>query len=306
MKIFQFLTLAVCLFLASISCIYAQKRYEELTKAEKKLYEEHIAGGQPDGSAPVFVRQGYVVRYNSKYRIPDWCAYHVIPEYLKTPKRERRFKTFRTDPDIENPVVTDDYTGSGYARGHMAPYFIMGGDRDRNRRYSNALIDDEDPHDDRTVFEANYMSNIAPQHQAALNGPGGPWYALETAIRKQLVGKKKMELNVFAGSIVRDADDYYILVNRKGETDIAVPDEFYQVIVYRDKATERYITAAFLFPHLDDREELPSDDVLDYLVSVDEIEKRTGLDFLNQLSAAEQAETEGGSNLQFWRPLMDN
>lgn len=105
---------------------------------------------------------------------------------------------------------------------------------------------------------------------------------------------------------MRDANDYFILVNREGETDIAVPDEFYQIIICRDKATEKYITAAFLFPHLDDPEELPSDDVLYYLVSVDEIERKTGLDFLNRLSAAEQEEIEGSSNRAFWEPLIGN
>lgn len=225
---------------STISGVYAQKTYERLTKVEKELYDEHVVGGQPDGSSQVLVRHGYVVRYNSAYRIPEWAAYHVKPDYLKTPKRERRFKTFRTDPDIENPVVTGDYTGSGYARGHMAPHFAMGGDRNKNGRYSHALVDDEDRYDDETVLQANYMTNIAPQHQDALNGPGGPWYALETVIRKELVGRKRMELNVFAGSIVRDPDNYYVMINRNGETAIVGPDEFYQVIVYLDRAENRF------------------------------------------------------------------
>ena len=305
MKIFRFWVIAICLLLGLSRHSYAQKTYEQLTKAEKKLYEEHVVGGQPDGHTPVFVRHGYVVRYNSRYRIPDWSAYHVKPEYLKGPKREGRFKPFKTDPDIENSVVTDDYTGSGYARGHMAPYFVMGGDRDRNGKYSNALLDGEDPYDDETVFQANYMSNIAPQSQDALNGPGGPWYALETAIRKELVGKNKMELNVFAGSIVLSSDEYYVMVNKHGETDIAVPDEFYQVLIYWDKSKKKYITAAFLFPHVDDPEDLPFDDLLDYLVTVDRIEEITGLDFLNELGVEEQKVIEGNSNVEFWRGVME-
>lgn len=305
MKIFRFWLLAICLLLAFARQSYAQKTYEQLTNAEKKLYDEHVAGGQPDGHTPVFVRHGYVVKYNSKYRIPDWSAYHVKPEYLKTPKREGRFLTFRKDPDIDNAVVTEDYTGSGYARGHMAPYFVMGGDRNKNGKYSNSLVDEEDPYDDETVFQANYMSNIAPQSQEALNGAGGPWYALETAIRKKLVGKKKMELNVFAGSIILNGDEYYVMVNKDGETDIAVPDEFYQVLIYWDKANKKYITAAFLFPHVDDREELPYDDLLDYLVTVDKIEEITGLDFLNALDVEEQKEIEGESHVEFWKEVME-
>jgi transposase len=61
-------------------------------------------------------------------------AWHVVPEYLDTPKRKGRWANFRTDPDIANPVEDDDYNGLledfDIARGHIAPYFISGGDRD--------------------------------------------------------------------------------------------------------------------------------------------------------------------------------
>jgi endonuclease G len=299
------IALGIYFLVTSLSGLYAQRTFAELTAKEKKLYNEHIVEGQPDGSAPVYVRQGYVVRYNNKYRIPDWAAYHVKPDYLKTPKRERRFKVFRTDPDIQNPVVDEDYTGSGYARGHMAPYFVMGGDRNRNGIYANAQVNSEDKYDDNTVYEANYMSNIAPQSQDALNGPGGPWYSLETAIRKKLVTKNKMELNVFAGSIILNPEDYFILQNKQGDTDIAIPDEFYQVLIYWNKSKKKYITAAFLFTHVEDPEDLPHDELMDYLVTVDEIEKKTGLDFLNKLSKAAQQETESKTNREFWEKLID-
>jgi endonuclease G, mitochondrial len=284
----------------------AQKTSNEFTAKERELYAEHIVQGQPDGSKPVYVRQGYVVRYSEKYRIPEWTAYHVTPAYLKCPKREGRFRIFRKDPEIKNAVVTEDYTGSGYARGHMAPYFVMGGDRDRNGVFANAEIDAEDPYDDRTVFEANYMSNISPQDQDALNGPGGPWYALETAIRKKLVTKHKMDLHVYAGSIILDPDHYFVMHNKKGTTDIAIPDEFFQVIIYYDKDKARYITAAFLFPHKEDPEDLPFNELLDYLVTVDAVEKKTGLDFLNTLSKPEQQATESNPNFEFWDKLMND
>jgi len=285
---------------------HCQKTFSQMSAKEKKLYVEHVIEGQPDGTQPVYVRQGYVVNYSEKHRIPLWAAYHVKPAYLKGPKRERRFKIFRRDPDLSNPVTNEDYTGSGYARGHMAPFFVMGGDRDRNGVWSNAEIDTEDPYDDLTVLQANYMSNIAPQHQDALNGPGGPWYALETAIRKKLVTKHKMELNVFTGSIIHDPDNPYYMENRKGLTDIVVPDEFYQVLIYRDKSTGKYITAAFLFPHKDDPTDLPSSELLDYLQTVDAIEKITGLDFLSGLSKTEQQATESKTNLAFWENLINN
>ncbi|MEK6781717.1 MAG: DNA/RNA non-specific endonuclease [Bacteroidota bacterium] len=279
---------------------YGQKTFSSLNATEKKLYKEHLVEGQPDGAAPVYVRQGFVLNYNDQYRIPNWVAYHIKPDYLKTPKRERKYKTFRTDPDTPNAVRNEDYTGTGYARGHMAPYFAMGGDRDKNGVYSNAEDDNEDPHDDKTVFQANYMSNMTPQDQDALNGSGGPWYNLETFIRDKLVRKHKMELNIFTGSIVSDPQEYEVLENNEGVTDIAVPDQFYQIIIWYNKTSKEYITAAFLFPHVTEKEDLPYTELLDYIVTVDEVEKITGLNFLNQLSEAAQKKVESKTNLEFW------
>ena len=100
--------LNLVIWLSTLTAVAQGKTYDQLTRNEKKLFEEHVAGGQPDGLKPVLVRRGYVVRYNANLRIPEWSAYHVEPDYLKTPKREGRFKSFNRDPDItDRPVVTD-------------------------------------------------------------------------------------------------------------------------------------------------------------------------------------------------------
>jgi endonuclease G len=239
------------------------------------------------------------MEYNEKYRIPDWVAYHIIPDYLNTPVRKGKYKQFRSDPDMAHPVEDKDYDSCGYSRGHMAPYFAMGGDRDKNGVYSNADDNTADPYDDTTIFQANYLSNIAPQDQDAMNGAGGPWYALETLIRKQLVGKQQLELHVVAGSIINDPEQYNTLSGKYGNVGIAVPDSFFQVLIYKNPQG-KYITAGFLFPHVEKPSELPSHDLMDYLVTVDLIETVTGLDFLNKLGKVKQRKTESTDNKEFW------
>lgn len=282
---------------------WGQKNANELTGADKDLYDEHVRYGQPDpDQAVIYIRQGYILQYNDTYRIPNWVAYRIIPDYLNTPKREKKYTYFRTDHDISNPVKDADYTGIGYARGHMAPYFAMGGDRDGDDIYSNLFDDSADPEDDTTVFQANYMSNIAPQDQDALNGAGGPWYALETVIRNKLVGTHKMKLNLVLGTVIDDPDNLNTMKNKKGDTRIVIPEQFYQVII-TETASGQYITAGFLFPHVRERSELPSKELMYYLVPVDSIETITGYDFFNQLSAADQ-KTESQSNADFWSALL--
>ena len=280
--------------------LQAQKVYSEMSAAEKKLYNEHIIKGQPDRSnGPVYVRHGYIMKYHEKYRIPEWVAYHIIPDYLNTPDRERKFKSFRTDPDMDNPVIDDYYTGTGYARGHMAPYFAMGGDRNKNGKYAELFDDSSDPYDEQTVFEANYMSNIAPQDQNAMNGAGGPWYALETKIRDKFVGENKMALNVVVGGIVDSSEQIRTMKGSYGDAGIAVPDWFFQVLIYKSKEGE-YFTAGFLFRHVKDKNDLPYDELIDYLVPVDSLETLTGFDFLNKLTKSLQSKTESKDNKEFW------
>ncbi len=50
------------------------------------------------------------------------------------------------------------HTWRNYAVGHLAPYFISGGDRDNDG--TNAANGD----DAQTVYEINYFGNMAPQH----------------------------------------------------------------------------------------------------------------------------------------------
>lgn len=75
-------------------------------------------------------------------------------------------------------------------------------------------------------------------------------------------------------------------------------------LVYYDRTSESFITAAFLFPHVNDKRDLPSTELLDYLVTVDEIEAITGLDFLHELSTADQDKTESKKNFDFWESKL--
>ncbi len=69
-------------------------------KENQALYNEHIKYSQPDNDS-LLIRIPYVLSYNTVYRIPNWVAYHIIPDYLNTPKRKGKFKSLRTKNDVE-------------------------------------------------------------------------------------------------------------------------------------------------------------------------------------------------------------
>lgn len=261
------------------------------TPEQQALIDEHAYGGLPSGQ-PILVRQGYITEYDVNSRIPKWVAYHVTPDYRNTPRRQGAFKSFRTDPDIANPVTNSDYTGlfssRGYARGHLAPYAVMGGDRDGDGQYAA-----QDGDDALTIYQANYMSNIAPQHHNAFNGSGGLWFRLERWIQDELVENEGMEVWVFAGCVVGPGTHERVGPN----TDITVPPMFYKVVIWEDAVdAETPTVLAFLFPH----QRTSHGDIEDFLVSVDVIEALTGLDFFNTLDDEVETWLEDTDTWEFW------
>lgn len=267
-----------------------------LPQDDQALIEEHVFGGLPSQAASVQVRQGYVTSYDSAKRVPSWVAYHVEPDYLNTPTRQGKFSSFRNDPDVNNPVTDDDYDGlfsgpSNFARGHLAPYAVMGGDRDDDGNYAK---DDDD--DALTIFQANYMSNIAPQNHYNFNGSGGLWYKLERWIQDRVVEEHEQEVWVFAGCIFGPGEHEKV----GPDNDILVPAMFYKIVIRQDPADDVPKVLAFLFPH----QRSKHGDIEDFLVSVNTIESLTGLDFLNELDDEIEDSVEAVDTWDFWDDFL--
>ena len=290
------------------------------------LVAEHAFGGVPSEGAS-FVRNAYVMRYDAPRRVPRWVAYHLKPDYLKTPPRKGTFKSFRKDPDVSNAVVTDDYVGLyddpkyGFARGHLAPYKICGGDRNGkyairdlngDGKFTEADKDADgkyvidDPSEVETVKQVNYMSNIAPQHHKGFNGwdddsTEGLWFSLERWIQDTVVRDGGHEVWVFAGCIFGDGE-----VEKVGpDGDIGVPNAFYKIVIRKSASgAAAPKVLAFLFPHQRKRR----GELQEFLVSIDVIEALTGLDFFGglALSAEAKAELEAADTSKGWAEFLSD
>jgi len=293
--------LVVFLIFFSSKGLLGQMSFSDLDQESKALYLEHVYGGQPDDDS-VLVRNAYVANYDSELRIPNWCAYHITKDYLNTPTRTNRFKKFREDPDVADPVSDDDYDGLfdslGYARGHLAPYKILGGDRDDDGRYA-ALDGDSDVDDDLTVFQGNYMSNIAPQLHNGFNGSGGLWFKTERWVQDKVVSES-VDVWEFSGGLV--IDDRFIETVGPNN-DIAVPDLYYKVVIKEDSNGQPEVLV-FLFPHSDNKDDIEERDIFQFLVSVDYLEAISGLDFFNSFSKEEQSKIEANIDLSGWTQYM--
>jgi endonuclease G len=229
----------------------------------------HVYGGVPQprlggGAVRVLANTGYVVGYSDELGNPLWAAYRVRDiEPREAPPRPDQFVVdMRTVARIDPDV----YSRSGYDRGHLAPNYVIA------TRYGA-----------QAQAETFRMSNIIPQPHA-LNA--GLWKQLEQRIATSYPGRFG-EVWVFAGPVFGDRPE-------KLRRRVAVPEACYMIIV--DESEGRVRTAAFLFP-----QDTPAEATLgNYLVTIDEIERRTGLDFLSELPDPAEADLEARKLERAW------
>jgi len=297
MKKIYLLIFLLSFFLYNIKT-FAQVSANQMNKQQLKLFREHVYGGQPDTNK-LLVRNAYVTSYNNEFRIPNWSAYHITIDYLKTPRRIGKFAKFRPDPNVSDPVTTKEYIGLfnslGYARGHLAPYKIMGGDRDHDGKYASLIDTISDPDDELTVYQGNYLSNIAPQLHKNFNGSGGLWYKTEQLVRN-IVNYDSIDLWVFSGCVILNIRSPRKVGNVEN---ITVPDMFYKLII-KDNDGEFPSVLAFLFPHFDTGLDITEKDIFKYLVTVDYIEAITGMDFFNEFMPTVQDSCEKIIDIKSW------
>jgi endonuclease G, mitochondrial len=201
-------------------------------------------------------RPQYVLSYNRDHGIPNWVSWQVTKRDLGDTKRSNNFVPDTTLPKGWFRVTLDDYTGTGYDRGHMCP----SADRTATEK------------DNQATF---ILTNVLPQ---APDNNRGTWEHLESFSR-QLVSKGHV-LYIIAGG---DSSNGTIA---KGK--ILVPRYTWKIIVVMPKGESdvAQITAdtpviAVRVPNAPGKK---LDDWDQYRVSVASIEAATGYHFFTNLA----------------------
>jgi endonuclease G len=205
---------------------------------------------------------GYTVVYSDSRMNPLWVSYCVLA--VSQPVAHPR-PGFRVDKRTAARVSDDDYTGSGYDRGHMAP---------------NAAIDY--CYGEAAQRETFYMSNVSPQ-TATLNR--GIWETLEEKEREWANAFE--EVRVFTGPIFKGSTE-------RLASGVEIPDEFYKIIV-RGGNTSPYVLT-FVIP----QSVQGGGDLVAYLTSVDSVELRTRLDFFSALADSVETTIEAQVATVLW------
>ncbi len=136
------------------------------------------------------------------------------------------------------------------------------------------------------------MSNIVPMSDMASTSL---WLPLAKQVR-DIVGSAEFknrgidEIWVLSGSV-------FELDSNRGEiaNGIRIPDAFYEIVSWKN-STGHWTAMAVLIP-----QDPESVNLSDYLVSVDVIEKQTGLDFFPEMEDAAEAEVERRVFTNLWQ-----
>ena len=224
--------------------------------------------GKPGTRGVFLCRKGYALAFDVNAKVPLWVVENLTRERSLIFDKGRR-RPFVQDPDLPPDASprNEDFRGGIYDKGHMAPAEDSDWDAEASR-------------------ETYFLTNVAPMVGRKLNRT--LWKRLEEEVRNW--AQCSNQLYVVTGPVLPSD---LARAPRIGPSRVVVPTHFYKVVY--QPATHR--AAAFLVPNT----EQTGKEFERFATSVDEVERRTGLDFLAALPDGLENEVEARVSSTPWR-----
>lgn len=204
----------------------------------------------------------YTLNYNEKFEQASWVAYKLTSGMLTN--AAKRKENFRADPMVSSGSATPaDYTKSGYDKGHLCPAADMS--------FSATAMS-----------ETFFMSNMSPQKPQFNRGI---WKTLEEKIRDWALTNN--ELYITTGPVFLNN------TSSIGKNKVAVPQYYYKVILDYKQPDIKGI--GFIL-----KNEGSDKNISEFAVTIDSVEKLTGIDFYTALPDVEENIIERQANYKNW------
>tara|TARA_B100001750_G_scaffold245494_1_gene265263 strand:- start:538 stop:1344 length:807 start_codon:yes stop_codon:yes gene_type:complete len=258
------------LMMIAVTLIFLVDKY--LDAQEKQKYVEAATSVKSEDldfylpastSNQIIHHEYYTLEYNEEAEQATWVAYRLTKDQLVDSELSRPY--FEVDPAVKTGAANwRNYKNSGYDRGHLCP----AGDR----RFSTQAYD-----------ETFLTSNISPQLH---DFNGGVWNRLENQIRDW--ARRYGEITLITGGVLNKP------LAKIGEEEVYVPSAFYKILIRKEGSG--YKALAFLIPHSESDTDLRT-----FAVSIDEVEKRTQIDFFPQIEDSVEDKLEAAVILKDWK-----
>ena len=210
----------------------------------------------------IITHTGYFLVYNEAHEQAKWIAYELTS--AETKKNVNRTNKFKPDPYVKTYTANDkDYANSGYDRGHLAPASDMG--------WSSI-----------TMAESFYYSNMSPQEPSFNRGI---WKRLEELVRTWAI--ENNSIYIVTGPVLTSG------LPTIGTNNVSVPKYFYKVILDYTEPDIKGI--GFILQN-----EGSSNPLYNYAVTIDSVEKFTGIDFFPTLPDQQEKAIEGNLCIKCW------
>ncbi len=250
--------------------------------SNKPTRDDNLALGNPSNAVTntsysdnyLMVKNAYTLSYNKNKGTANWVSWHLSTAWQGDTPRQNDFKPDSNLPQNWYGVTPSDYSRSGFDRGHLCP----SSDRD-------ATIEENQ----ETFFMTN-MTPQAPDHNQNI------WKNLEEYER--LLTEHGNEVYIIAGTMGEGGMGTNGFAKTIGKKDnITVPAFLWKIIVVlpigQNDALRINENTRIIAVNIPNENSVGGNSWKNYRVSVDELERLTGYDFLSNVSVDIQEVVEG-------------
>ena len=275
--IFFILISVIVIFINSVQAQKHQPRVYPPQSSHPEIHCKHFIYGYPTGTPSnndLIIRDIYALSSNDETKLADWVAYRLNKDTVTGDVKTKR--KWKPDPWLEDneTLEENDYKDASAVlktdRGHQAPLGSFKGTD--------------------SWQETNYLSNITPQ-KSDLNQ--GPWMILEEKERE--LAEAGNTLYVMTGPLY----EREMPVLPKADDPHKVPSGYWKIIILPGKYIGSLKAASFIF----DQDTPRNDKVTNHMCTINEVEERSGLDFLWEMEDVIEESIESD---KFKKWVMEN
>lgn len=221
----------------------------------------------------------FSIEWDGTKRANRWTCYQMYEDVAL--KNGDRKDAFMPDTDIPAEYRSElkDYSKSGYSRGHLCP---------SNDRVCSSIAN-------KQTF---YLTNMQPQVQGH---NGGVWSQLEQRIKNGWFYQngtkiKRCDTLYIVKAATIDSEANIIGYTKKNESNVnhlIIPKYFYMALLSYNCTTKKYEAMGIWSPHQE------KGSITEY-ITIDELEKRTGIDFFCNLPDDVEDDVESKLDSDYW------